>query len=247
MVNADGAGPLVIVCDHASNMVPRALEGLGVAHADLLRHIAWDIGAASLARHLSARFDAPLVLAGFSRLVIDCNRDAADPTSIALVSEDTVIEGNRGIDAAEVARRRVAVFDPYHRAIESAIARFRGRAITPAFVAVHSFTPTYKGIARPWHVGVLWNRDPRLPVPLMRILATHDGILVGDNQPYSGKLEYGYSVRVHGEGHDLPNVLLEVRDDLIRTEEAIGRWAGLVGDALARVLAEPATFAAWRG
>ena len=240
VVNEDGRAPILFICDHASNRIPAALDSLGLDPAALALHIAWDIGAAGVARRLSTRFDAPLVLTGYSRLVIDCNRRTDDPTSIALVSEDTVIEGNRNLTSVELEQRAEAVYRPYHRVIERLIGGFRDRGDIPALISMHSFTPVFKGIARPWHIGILWNQDPRLPVPLLETLGAVPDVVVGDNVPYSGQNEYGYSVKTHGEGNDLPNVLIELRDDLLRTPAGIKRWADILGDALEQLLSDPA-------
>lgn len=240
VVNEGGKGDCLLLCDHASHDIPQSLGGLGLGPADLARHIAGDIGAASVARHLSARFDAPVVLAGFSRLVIDCNRSLDDPTSIPLISETTVIPGNRVVSAAERKRRAEACFEPYHRRVRGFLDGFAARGIVPLILSIHSFTPVFKGVARPWHFGILWNRDPRVPKPLIDGLARAQGVVVGDNEPYSGRDEYGYTIASHGAERGLPHVLIEVRDDLIRDEAGVARWAGILGDALTPILADPA-------
>ncbi|MBT5413644.1 MAG: N-formylglutamate amidohydrolase [Rhodospirillaceae bacterium] len=239
IVNGSGKAPLLLLCDHASNVVPRALDGLGLSPADLHRHIAWDIGAAEVSRILSARFDAPLALAGYSRLVTDCNRQADDPTFIVEVSEDTVIPGNRGLSAETVAARMDACYWPYHRAVEDLRAEMMARGPAPAVVSVHSFPPVFKARERPWHIGILWNRDPRLAVPLMDELTKNDHVVVGDNKPYSARDEYGYSIQSHGAEHGLPQVLVELRQDLLEDHESLRSWAGILGDALAAVLDDP--------
>lgn len=240
VVNEGGRGECLLLCDHASHVVPRALGGLGLGSVDLARHIAGDIGAASVARHLSARFDAPVVLAGFSRLVIDCNRSLDDPTSIPQISETTVIPANRAVSAEERKRRAEACFEPYHRRVCGFLDGFAARGVVPLILSIHSFTPVFKGVARPWHFGILWNRDPRVPKPLIAGLAKMPGVVVGDNEPYSGQDEYGYTIMHHGARRGLPHVLIEVRDDLIRDEEGVARWAGILGDALAPILVDPA-------
>jgi predicted N-formylglutamate amidohydrolase len=242
VVNAGGKAPLLLLCDHASNTVPRALDGLGLASADLQRHVAWDIGAAEVSRILSARFDAPLVLAGYSRLVADCNRVADDPTFVVEVSEDTVIPGNRGLSDEAIAARTDACYWPYHRAVEEVREAMMARMaheVVPAVVSIHSFTPVFKGRERPWHIGILWNRDPRLAVPLMDELGRNAHIVVGDNKPYSARDEYGYSIQAHGAVHGLPQVLVELRQDLLEDHESLRHWAAILGDALAVVLDDP--------
>lgn len=239
VVNEGGKGDCLLLCDHASDAIPRSLGGLVLGPDDLARHIARDIGAASVARHLSARFDAPVVLAGFSRLVIDCNRALDDPTSIPLISETTVIPGNRTVSGGERTRRADSCFEPYHARVRGFLDGFAARGVVPMILSIHSFTPVFKGVARPWHFGILWNRDPRVPQPLIAGLGRMSGVVVGDNEPYSGRDEYGYTIAEHGAKRGLPHVLIEVRDDLIRDEAGVVRWAGILGDALAPILANP--------
>jgi predicted N-formylglutamate amidohydrolase len=220
--------------------VPRALGELGLAPATFDRHIAWDIGAAEVARHLAKALDAPLVLSGYSRLVIDLNRRLDDPTSIPEVSDGVLVPGNRALTAAERARRAAALFRPYHQAIAAELARIAARGRPPAIVSVHSCTPIFHGFERPWHIGVLWNEDPRLAVPLMARLAARGDVVVGDNQPYSARDGHGYTVRTHAEQPSLPHVLLEVRQDLIDTHHGAATWAGVLHEALAPLLADAA-------
>lgn len=238
VVNEAGRGDCLLLCDHASHAVPKALDGLGLGAVDLARHIAGDIGASSVAHHLSRRFDAPVVLAGYSRLVVDCNRAPDDPTSIPLISETTVIPGNRAVSDGERRRRAEACFDPYHHRVRGFLDGFAARGVVPAILSIHSFTPVFKGMARPWHFGILWNRDPRLPMPLIAALGKVPGVFVGNNEPYSGRDEYGYTIEHHGARRGLPHVLIEVRDDLIRDEAGVARWADILGDALAPILAD---------
>lgn len=237
LVNPEGKAPVLFLCDHASRAIPAALDDLGLDETALCRHIAWDIGAIEVAQLLAARFDAPLAHAGYSRLVIDPNRDPEDPTSIVELSDGVVIPGNRGLGPAEVRARRQACFEPYHEMVEATLEGFRRRGVAPAVISVHSFTPVFKGFERPWHYGVLWNQDPRLALPLIEALGRDNNVLVGDNQPYSGKEEYGYSVQVHAERHGLPHVLLELRQDLVDTHHGAADWARRAGDALAHCLA----------
>src|SRR5262249_12842041 len=157
-------------------------------------HIGWDIGIAKLTRRLAAALDAPAVLGTYSRLVIDCNRRLNDPTSIAQESDRIPVPGNRGLSDADRQARMKAIFERYHRAVSEVIARKRDAGPDPAILSLHSFTPTMNGFERPWHIGILWNRDPRLPVPLMARLLQEPGLVVGDNEPYSGRDEHGYSI-----------------------------------------------------
>ncbi len=239
LVNPDGQSPVVLVCDHASNVIPTALDQLGLGPEALSRHIAWDIGAARVARLLAARLDGPAVLAGYSRLVIDCNRSPGDPTSIAEVSDGTFIPGNRNLDDAAAESRLNEVFWPYHHAITQILAhRWRhGHGRTPALIAIHSFTPMLNGFRRPWQLGVLWNRDPRLALPVLARFRTDPELCVGDNEPYSGR-EVGFTMDTHGGAAGLPHVEIEIRQDLIADDAGCERWATVVGDALAAVLAD---------
>lgn len=237
--NSAGRAPWLLVCDHASRVVPRALDELGLAQADLARHIAWDIGAADLTRSLAQRFDAPAVLAGYSRLVIDNNRALDDATSIVATSDGTAIPGNRDLAAAQRAERVHAIFEPYHRAIDARLEEFRRRSIVPALLSIHSFTPVMNGNARPWHVGVLWDRDARIAVPLMEDLAASEEVTVGDNLPYSGRHPADYTVARHAERAGLPHVCIEVRQDLIETPQGVERWSELLARSLAPILNGP--------
>jgi predicted N-formylglutamate amidohydrolase len=232
VVNPDGKGRLVLFSDHAGRAIPRKLGTLGLRQAELDQHIGWDIGIANLARKLAVGLDAPTVLCGYSRLVIDCNRRLDDPTSIAQESDKIPVPGNRGLSAEERKARQDAIFQPYHAAIANVIARKRQQGPGPAILSLHSFTPQMNGFARPWHVGVLWNRDPRMPVPLMARLMQEEGLVVGDNEPYSGKDEHGYSVIFHAERVGLPHGLIEMRQDLIGDDAGVSRWA----ETLLRVL-----------
>ncbi len=240
VINEAGRAPVLLVCDHASNAVPRSLDGLGLAADGLDHHIAWDQGAAFVTRLLSARLDAPAVLAGYSRLVIDCNRELGHETSIVAISDGIAVPANADVSPAEAARRAEAIFHPYHRAVEGIIARIGRTGAAPAVVAIHSFTPEMDGVARPWHVSVLWNADPRIPEPLMAALARHDGLVVGDNVPYSGREQYGYTIEVHASAVGRANALIEIRADMVRDETGTARMAEIIGDALEGVLADPA-------
>lgn len=236
--NATGRSRIVFTCDHASHTVPRRLGNLGINAKDLRRHIGWDIGAAEVTVRLARRFDAPAVLSGYSRLVIDCNRSPDSATSILESSDGTRIPGNIGLTPEEVSRRTSDLFVPYHRAIANALDRIRRTEATPVFVAVHSFTPRMNGgPARPWHFGVLWDEDPRVAVPLIEALRSNDGVLVGDNQPYSGRDHFDFSQDFHASSRGIPSALVEIRENLIRDGEGIAVYADMLGDALESVLA----------
>ncbi len=237
VLNPQGRARLLVVCDHASRRVPAALDNLGLDELALGRHIASDIGAGDVAERLSARLDAQAVLAGYSRLVVDCNRALSDPTSILAVSDGEFIPGNQGLDDEAKAERARQFFFPYHDAINRRLESFARRGIVPAFVAVHSFTPVFQQVRRPWQIGILWDTDPRIPVPLIEALRAQ-GIAVGDNEPYSGKAPADHTVDHHAEAGGLPHVSIEIRQDLVDHPEGVARWAGILGDALETILAD---------
>ena len=237
VLNPHGRARLLVVCDHASRRIPAALEDLGLDELALGRHIACDIGAGAVAELLSERLDAPAVLAGYSRLVVDCNRGLDDPTSILAVSDGEFIPGNQGLSHDDKAERARQFFYPYHQAIRRRLESFERRSIVPAFVAVHSFTPIFKRVRRPWQIGILWDKDPRIPVPLLDKLQAR-GIAVGDNEPYSGKAPADHTVDHHAEGGGLPHVSIEIRQDLIDHPEGITRWADILGEVLEEILAD---------
>jgi predicted N-formylglutamate amidohydrolase len=226
----------LLVCDHASDAIPCRLGDLGVSARERQTHIAYDIGAAAVARLLSARFDAPLLLSGFSRLVIDCNRALDAPTSIPPLSDAVPIPGNQDLDDAARQARADELFVPYHRAIDERLDAFAARGAKPCFLAVHSCTPVFAGFRRPWQFGVLWNQDGRLAGPLLAALARDGELCVGDNQPYSGRDGHGYTLPTHAEARGLPHATIEIRQDLIGAAAGIERWARRLGDALAAAL-----------
>ena len=239
--NEIGAAPVLLVCDHASRFIPPALAGLGLSEAEVCRHIAWDIGVAEVTKGLARRLDAPAVLSRFSRLVVDPNRDVDDDTLMPAVSDGVAVPGNRDLSAAARAARIAEFHAPYHAAVERALAASVGWPDTnakraPALVSMHSFTPVMDGIERPWQVGILWDHDGRMALPLMETLRAR-GIAVGDNQPYSGRDVQGYTLRLHAESRGLPNVLIEVRQDLIDTHHGAAEWVDVLGEALNTVRA----------
>ena len=242
-----GAAPLLLVCDHASRFVPRVLGNLGLEEAELRRHIAWDIGIAEVTRGLADRLGAPAVLSHFSRLVIDPNRGLDDMTSIPQLSDGVIVPANRSLTAEDRQARFATFHQAYHgaviRMLEAMIGRGAASGQAPAIVSMHSFTPVMKGVERPWEIGILWNRDERLPVPLMARLRAR-GLTVGDNEPYSGRDNHGYTLHIHAEPRGLANVLIEVRQDLIDTHHGAAEWADLLGETLQAILADPTIFEA---
>ncbi|WP_291866578.1 N-formylglutamate amidohydrolase [Bradyrhizobium sp.] len=232
--NAHGRSPFLLTADHYGRLIPRALGDLGVPAAELTRHIAWDVGIAGVAEALSRRLDAHLIAQRYSRLVIDCNRPPDAPSSIPVMSEATTIPGNEGLARGAAEARREQIFDPYHRRIAEAIdARLR-QGMPTVLVALHSFTPLYAGVARPWHIGTLYHRDTHLPPLLLRLLRAETDLVVGDNEPYAVSDATDYGIPVHGEARGLMNTGIEIRQDLIADPAAQQQWA----DRLARIFGE---------
>jgi predicted N-formylglutamate amidohydrolase len=242
-VEIEGASAprLVILCDHARNALPARYGTLGLPAGEFERHIAYDIGAEAVARGLSERLGAPAVLAGFSRLLIDPNRGEDDPTLIMRLSDGTVVPGNADCDARERELRLEEFHRPYHRAVAGLLDRARAAGASPPVLSIHSFTPLWKGVPRPWHAGILWKSDPRFARPLLDLLRREPHLVIGDNEPYSGGLE-GDTLDAHATRRGLPDALVEIRQDLISTPEGIAEWierlARLLPAAIERLEAE---------
>ncbi|MCA9532300.1 MAG: N-formylglutamate amidohydrolase [Myxococcales bacterium] len=218
-----GASRFVFIGDHAGQAVPLALAKLGLPQSELDRHIGWDIGVAGVAAALAAQLDAVTILQRYSRLVIDCNRPLHAPDSIATVSDGTLVPGNQSLSEAARRARTAEIFGPYHQRI---VQELDARAqVRPILVTLHSFTPVFRGHARPWHAGVLYQRDARLAHALRDALAREPGLVVGDNEPYAASDATDYAVPVYGEGRGLLHVELELRQDLIEDEDGQRAWA----------------------
>jgi predicted N-formylglutamate amidohydrolase len=235
VLRPDGGSDFLLTADHAGRAIPRRLGDLGLSESERARHIAWDIGIAGVTERLSAALDATAVLQVYSRLVIDCNRRPEWPSAIPVVSETTAIPGNEGLSAQGREARRRDIFQPYHDRICNLIDRRAASGRRTVLVAMHSFTPVFKGVARTVEVGILYNRearDLRLPRIMLDLLREEGDLAVGDNAPYAITGNSDYTVPVHGEGRDLPHIEIEIRQELIADEEAQARWA----DRLARLL-----------
>ena len=228
----DGASPFVLAADHAGLEMPRAVGALGVGAAARARPLGWDIGILGVSERLSALLDAPMVATRYSRLVIDCNRDPSAPTAFVTVSEDTPVPGNVGLTEAARAERVAALFTPYPDAIAALLDRRAAAGVPTVLVAMHSFTPRFRGVDRPWHGGVLYNRDDRLARRMLELFHAEGDLVVGDNEPYRVTDLTDYTVPVHGERRGLPHVELEVRQDLIAEAAGQAAWA----ERLARLL-----------
>ncbi len=236
--NAEAGGCGLVVCDHASNRIPEALHSLGLNPGLLREHIAWDIGAAGVSAQLARALDLPVMLAGYSRLVADCNRRPDSAACMPVISDGVLIPGNLALDAAARATRRDELYWPYHHAIEAQLERRAKGGMSPVLVSIHSFTPRMYGLVRPWQIGVLWDRDPRIPLPFMRHLRARGGIVVGDNEPYSGRHPADFTVDHHAERFGRPTISIEIRQDLIEREEGQAHWAKVLAEALTPILAD---------
>mgnify|MGYP003384666550 CR=1 FL=1 len=225
--------PFVLLCDHASCDIPRSLDNLGLSDGERQRHIGWDIGALALSRKLAALLDATLIAQRWSRLVIDCNRPPGTPESIVARSERTVIPGNVSVSLTERAAREREVFQPYHDTIRTTLDQRAALGVPSVLIAVHSFTPVYLDVARPWHAGLLFQRDARLAEALAADLQAHDpSLVIGLNEPYAMGDDTDHTLVVHGERRGLAHVELEIRQDLIADDAGQQAWA----QRLARLL-----------
>jgi predicted N-formylglutamate amidohydrolase len=227
-----GRSRFLLTCDHASRRLPQKLGNLGLSEEELGRHIAWDLGAAALARRLSATLDAFLIAHNYSRLVVDANRPPSAPDFITTRSERTRVEANEGLSALEVRQRREELFEPYHTRICQELDARDARGVRSILVTVHSFTPVFKDNARAWHAGILYGRDSRLAHLLLESLRRDSELVVGDNQPYRVSDESDYTVVVHGERRGIPHVELEVRQDLLATDSGVDIWSERLALAL---------------
>ena len=241
----DPAYPVLLVCDHASNRIPASLDGLGVSPVDVQTHFALDIGAADICRHLSRRLGLPAVLAAYSRLVVDCNRALTDSSAFPRCLEQILVPGNQVLDHGARKARADALYWPYHHAVREQLQRLASDDRVPALIAIHSFTRVFENRERPWHIGILWDKDPRIPVPLIDALSAVDGVVVGDNEPYSGKHPHDFTVDHHAEAEGLAHVSIEIRQDLIETPEGVAHWGDLLSEALAPILAGPGMYECW--
>jgi predicted N-formylglutamate amidohydrolase len=232
VLRAGGRSHFVLICDHASRDIPRTLNSLHLSEPELSTHIAWDIGAARIAQQLSDSLDAVLILQNYSRLVIDCNRPLAAPDSIPISSENTAIDANRDLDAAQREARRAEIFAPYHDMVRTVLDQRHAEGRPSILVAVHSFTPSYRGVSRPWHVGLMHRRDARFAAALCEHLRREPHLVVGDNEPYAISDASDYTIPTHAEARGLAHVGIEIRQDQVGDRDGQNSWA----ERLARLL-----------
>ena len=246
VLHEHGEAPALVVCDHASRAFPKAMQRLGLPVLQTWQHIAWDIGAGELARGVSNALDAPAVLAGYSRLVVDCNRRPDDPEAFRRESDGWEIPGNLSLTEFERRVRLACFFDPYHEAIAAMLGGFRARQVVPLVISVHTFTPQMGGEQRPWHVGILWDKDELSAARLIAGLRAIDGLVVGDNQPYSGKHPSNYTIDHHVEPEGLPHLCIEVRQDQLESPAGVERWVRILS-RLIREIVQDAALRSLRG
>lgn len=236
--NNQAISPVLLVADHASCHIPVSLNQLGLGDWVLDRHVAWDIGSDNLAKFLAIELDARAVLAGFSRLVVDPNRHPEDESSVPEVSDSIPIPGNIDLNENQKARRIREFFTPYHDTIAEKLAQFSGEGIVPAVISVHTFSPVFDRVKRPWHIGIMWDKDPRIPLPLIRGLQQLNYVCVGDNEPYSGRHPHDFTIDHHAEASGLPHVGIEVRQDLVSKKDGARKWAGILAEQLRSILSD---------
>jgi len=240
--NDHGKASVLLVADHASPYFPASMNQLGLADWVLERHVASDLGSAMLAQFLADELDAQAVLAGFSRLIVDPNRRLDDPSAFPEISDGIAIPGNIGLDDEQKRLRVQSFFKPYHDTITARLERFAKRNVVPVVISVHTCTPVFDRIVRPWHIGIMWDRDPRLAVPLLEHFRQMEDVCTGDNEPYSGRHPHDFTIDYHAEPGGLPHVGFEVRQDLVGDAAGARKWAGILAGGLKTILADASLY-----
>ena len=234
IINPKGKSPIFLVCEHAGRCIPRKLGDMGLSEDDRQRHIAWDIGAGAVSARLAERLDAPLITQAYSRLVCDCNRDIGVPSFIPAISERTMIPANEGLTPADRDSRIEEIYRPLHDRIRDALDRRAAEGVPTVFLSVHSFTPVFMDEARPMHIGLLYDRDPRLAALVGSVLRADGDLVVADNEPYALDWSRDFTVPEHGERRGIPSLEIEIRQDLIGEAEGQDVWAERLASALER-------------
>ncbi len=230
--NPQGTSDFFLICEHAGRLLPASLGTLGLDEVDRSRHIAWDIGARDIAMELATLLDAPLYMQRYSRLVCDCNRQPDVASFIPEISETTVVSGNTNLSSEEIEARITEVFHPFHDAVTEALDARDTAGRRTILATVHSFTPVFKGVARPWQIGVLFNRDTVLAPRVVHYLQANTDYAVGVNEPYAVGDDTDYAIPVHGEKRGYPCVEFEIRNDLTTGRKAVEDWARLLAASL---------------
>lgn len=233
VLNSEGTANIILICEHASNYIPLEYDNLGLEKDFLTKHIAWDIGMEQLTRQLSAALDAPAIIAKFSRLLIDPNREEDHATLIPLTSDNIPIPGNQNLSQAEVHHRKERFYHPFHDRAEELVKNKILTAQVPLICGMHSFTPHMNGFMRPWQSAMLWNKDPRLAKALINSLCAR-GYNVGENQPYSGR-DLFFTMNRHGDDHGVPHVTIEIRQDEVSDPDGINLWTDILAQDLTNI------------
>ncbi|MCK5423797.1 MAG: N-formylglutamate amidohydrolase [Emcibacter sp.] len=233
VLNPKGMANIILICEHASNYIPQEYDNLGLESDFLDKHIAWDIGMEQLTRQMSERLDAPAIIATFSRLLIDPNREEDHATLIPQASDNIPIPGNQNLSQAEVENRKNKYYHSFHNRAEELVKTKTSSGNVPLICGMHSFTPNMNGYSRPWHAGMLWNKDPRLAQALIKSLMTR-GYNVGDNEPYSGQNLF-FTMMRHGNDHGVPHVTIEIRQDEVSNPQGIDKWADILSSDLEEI------------
>jgi predicted N-formylglutamate amidohydrolase len=228
ITNRNGRSPIVVICDHASNFIPEQFGGFGLGKRELESHIAWDPGALPVARRLAKALDAALVESRFSRLLIDCNRPLEAPDLVCPVSETTVVPGNADLSPQDREARIALSWQPFHEAVEALVEDRLSQGRDTRLISVHSFTPVYKNVKRPWHIGILHDEDRSIADPLIAALKSSGGIVVGDNEPYSPADRVYFTLERHGRSRGLACAMIEIRNDEIAEEIGQRKWADML-------------------
>jgi len=235
VLNGNGKSRWLFICEHASNFIPERFNSLGLNAEALKAHIAWDPGAVEVARHLSSKLDAPLIEATYSRLLIDCNRPLDARDLIPEISETTVIEGNHDLGAIERTARIDLSHRPFHTQIEDVVAERAKRGLPSWIVTIHSFTPIYRSVSRPWQIGIIHDEDDRIAKPLITALAEDKSLNIGINEPYSPADRVYYTLERHARPRNAPCVMIELRNDEIATTETQTQWAARLATILSQI------------
>ncbi|MBL4801697.1 MAG: N-formylglutamate amidohydrolase [Emcibacter sp.] len=233
VLNPEGTADIILICEHASNYIPREYDNLGLEDSFLKKHIAWDIGMEQLTRQLSKTLNAPAIIATFSRLLIDPNREEDHKTLIPLKSDNITIAGNQNLSPADITQRKNLYYHAFHDRTEELVKDKVLSQHAPLICGMHSFTPHMNGFDRPWHAGMLWNKDPRLAEALINSL-TERGFTVGNNEPYSGR-DLFFTMNRHGDDHGAPHVTIEIRQDEVSSPIGIDKWTTILAEDLTQI------------
>lgn len=225
-INPNGKANIVFLCEHASNHIPPEYDNLGLTDEQLKLHIAWDIGIAEVTRNIAEALDASAVIANFSRLLIDANRALDQHGLIPSISDGHEITGNMNLKKADIDHRINRFYHPFHNKADQIIQEKSTYDHAPIIFNMHSFTPHMAGFDRPWHTGMLWNKDKRAANALIERFSSR-GLIVGDNEPYSGQ-ELNHTMNTHGTKHGFPHVNIEIRQDEINHQSGIEKWCGIL-------------------